>query len=118
MASQSGDETLRFPVAEGSVSRKAAAFGRPSGALRQTRIRGRLIDKDEPGQRLVEEPLAAVDPKITRFGDLRSALLACLEAFFYCLTPADVETARRWRGARRWRTRPVRYTIRPGSLRH
>lgn len=82
MASQSGDECLRLPVAVGSVSGKAAALGRPPCALRPTGIRRRLIDKDEPGQRLVEEPLAAVDPKITRLGDLGSALLACLQAFF------------------------------------
>lgn len=118
MAAQPCDESLRLPVAEGSVSRKATAFGRPSGALRQTGIRGRLIDKDEPGQRLVEEPLAAVDPKITRLGYLRSALLACLEAFFYCSAQADGETARRWHGGPRCRARPVRDTIRPGSLRH
>lgn len=60
MASQSGDECLRLPVAEGSVSRKAAAFGRPSGALCQASIRGRLIDKDETGQRFVEDSIAVL----------------------------------------------------------
>ena len=49
----------------------------------QARIRGGLIDKDEPRQGLVEEPLSAVDPKVTSLGDLRPALLACLETFFF-----------------------------------
>lgn len=81
MAAQSGDECLGSPVAEGRVGRKAAASGRPFGALCQTGICGRLIDKEELLHRFAEEPLAAVDPNVTRLGDLWSALLACLEAF-------------------------------------
>jgi len=82
MAAQSGNEGLRLPVPERSIVGKATSFGRPSGAFCQARIRGGLVDKDEPRQGFVEEPLSTVDPQVTRFGDLKSALLACLGAFF------------------------------------
>ena len=94
MAAQSGNEGLCLPFSEGRIGGKAPAFGRPSGAFCQARIRGSLIDKDETRQGLVEEPLSAVDPKVTSLGDLRPALLACLETFFYCLARAGAKTAR------------------------
>jgi len=94
MAAQTGNEGLRLPFPEGSIGGKATAFGRPPGAFCQARVSRRLIDKDEPRQGLVEEPLSAVDPKVTSLGDLRPALLACLETFFYCLVRAGAKTAR------------------------
>ena len=78
MGSQTSNEGLGFPVTERGIGGKTAAFGRPSGALCQAGIRRSLIDKDQPRQGLVEERLPAIDPEITRPGDLRSALLACL----------------------------------------
>ena len=92
MAAQSGNEGLCLPFSEGRIGGKAPAFGKPSGAFCQARIRGSLIDKDETRQGLVEEPLSAIDPKITRLGDLWSTLLACLEALWNGppLSPASV----------------------------
>lgn len=84
MAPQSGDECLRLPFAEGGIGDKPLTLPRPSGALGQARVRRCLIDEDEPRQCLVEEPGSMIDPKLTRLGDLRPALLACPEAFFYC----------------------------------
>jgi len=98
MAAQSGNEGLRLPVPERSIVGKATSFGRPSGAFCQARIRGGLVDKDEPRQGFVEEPLSTVDPQVTRLGDLKPALLACLGAFLL-LSPSRCRnrpTVARW----------------------
>ena len=118
MAAQSGNEGLCLPFSEGRIGGKAPAFGRPSGAFCQARIRGSLIDKDETRQGLVEEPLSAIDPKITRLGDLWSTLLACLEAFFYYSAQVGVEIARPWRGGLQYRAPRAQRTVRPKSFRH
>ena len=82
MAAQTSDEGLRLPAAEGDMRPVALAFGRPAGALGQSRIGRRLVNEDQARQGFVEERLALDDPQPAFLAYVGALLFAGLKGLF------------------------------------
>jgi hypothetical protein len=82
VAAQTSHEGLGLPAAEGDMGPVALAFGRPAGALCQSRIGRRLINEDQARQGFGEERLAPGNPQPALLAYVGALLFAGLKRLF------------------------------------
>jgi hypothetical protein len=81
-ASESGNEGLGVPVAEGDMHSEPFAARCPPSQARHLRRRSGLIDEDQTVRFKAHARLAKPDPRITLLGDVGAFLFAGDQCFF------------------------------------
>lgn len=84
VASQTGNEGLGLPVAEGYVIVKPLSYWCPAGALRQLGVCRRFINENKAMHIPAHKGCASVNPQGAGLANINAFLLAGDQCFFYC----------------------------------